>query len=92
MANARTRHPCAGMTKAQKKAFEMIATGRDYGLHASSVDALVAAGLVLRLRDQIIGRDAFGAISVPRYEVPLPVHMQWCQWCAENVEDFDATG
>lgn len=34
-----------------------------------------------------LGRDALGPIQVVVYEVPLPVHMQWCEWCAENVEE-----
>lgn len=86
---SRVRHPCAGMTAAQRAAFESIATqsGGRIAAHPKTIAALIAKGVIARDRDEIVGRDRFGAIAIPNYYVPTPVHMQWCSWCAENCDE-----
>ena len=81
-------HPCKGMTKAQIAAFEQIATGVALPpAHHKTLAALEAKGLIVRTPNKVLGRDGFGAVSIPQYAVPINVHMQWCEWCAENVTD-----
>ncbi len=84
-----TKHPCAGMTKAQIRVFELIGSGARYHeLRATkdTLQALLDKELIVEHMIQI-GQDKFGPITAHEYKVPLNVHMQWCQWCAENVED-----
>lgn len=78
-----TEHPCKGMTKAQREAFEQIAVNMPPSASHKNLLALRANGLV-DYENEVIGRDALGAITVPRWFVPLPVHAQWCAWCSEQ--------
>ena len=80
-----TDHPCKGMTKAQRAAFERIAVNQSHGANHKTLLALRGAGLV-DYKNRVVGRDALGAITVPDWCVPLPVHAQWCQWCSEQPE------
>lgn len=74
-------HPCKGMTKAQRAAFEQIAINQHpYATH-KTLKALREKGLI-DYREITIGRDALGKITVPEWFVPLPVHAQWCAWCS----------
>lgn len=80
-----TDHPCKGLSKKAISAFEQIAIGEALPrAHSKTLDSLLAKGLILRGRDKVLGRDALGKITVPQYFVPLPVHMQWCEWCSEQ--------
>lgn len=80
----RSRHPCAGMTKAQRAAFEAVAVGLPPVATAATCAALIRAGLLVQRWDMVVGRDSFGAaIRVPTYSVPLAVHAAWRDWCAE---------
>jgi hypothetical protein len=79
-------HPCAGMTNAQRAAFEAVAAGMEPRAASRTIRALLDCG-VLTCKERVVGRDIFGAIRVPVYELPLSVHMQWCEWCAENVKE-----
>lgn len=81
-----TLHPCRGMTKPQIDAFERIAIGQDAPIHPKSAGALLARGLIIGQK-VTIGRDAFGPIEIMRYHVPLPIHVQWCEWCSEQPEN-----
>jgi hypothetical protein len=80
-----TDHPCKGLTKAQREAFEQIAVNLPHRATHKTLLALRAKGLI-GYTDKVIGRDALGKITVPEWFVPLPVHMQWCQWCSEQPE------
>lgn len=68
-------------------AFEAIASGALPHCSHVTISALLKAGLIEKIGNRTIGRDVFGMIRVPVYEVPLLVHAQWCQWCSENVSD-----
>lgn len=72
----RTKHPCAGMTASQRRAFEAIATGTHSSLlPKKSLDALVARGLL---------------VHVKHHEIPLWAHQQWCAWRAERSVEEDS--
>jgi hypothetical protein len=81
----KTKHPCAGMTKAQRWAFEAIAISQSPHMHPKTTKVLLDRGVIQRDADEVVGRDNFGPINVARYSVPIHVHHQWCKWCSENV-------
>lgn len=76
-------HPCKGLTKAQREAFERVATNQHPGCAWPTIDVLLKAGVIERGPDDM-RRDALGVYAIPRFHVPIPVHHQWCAWCAEN--------
>ena len=81
-----TKHPCAGMTKAQMRAFEALAVGMPSPCAPKTIKALLDRGVLVQ-SGQSNFRDGLGAYSIPIYDVPFAVHRQWCEWCAENVGD-----
>lgn len=76
-----TRHPCHGRSNRSREVFEHIAIGNDGGHHPVTLNALVAAKSINRYWQK------HGRLNIKRYCVPLNVHMQWCEWCDENVTD-----
>jgi hypothetical protein len=82
-----TDHPCKGLPKSVRNAFERIAVGMPTGAAHPTIVKLLAAGLIVV--EMKHGRDALGSYSWPEYHVPLPVHMQWCKWCSENITDAE---
>ncbi len=68
-----TEHPAKDCTAAEIAIFEQIAIGQDRGHLLTSVARLVAMGLVVACRGG--------------WEVPIPIHVQWCSWCSENITD-----
>jgi hypothetical protein len=79
-----TKHPAAGMTKVQRSVFESIAVGNTPYCDPRTIKALLQKGLIVELSPKTIGRDRFGPIQIPQYEVPIAHHMVWCEWCSEQ--------
>lgn len=79
------RHPCEGLSRAQREAFEAIAVNQPPAASQRTLDALLRRGLIVKGEDQT-QRDALGFYKIPTYYVPLPIHRAWCEWCSENVE------
>ena len=80
------RHPAAACTPAQHAVFEQIAVGNDRCHHPATLAALLRRGLIEKVGERVIGAPPL-QVHVPVYEVPLPLHMAWCEWCAVNVVD-----
>lgn len=82
-----TDHPAiaAGCTKAQVKAFELIAVGETAGHRPGVLTALGTKGLIDFVSRS--GKDALGSYTWREPFVPMSVHVQWAAWCAENVKD-----
>lgn len=78
-------HPAAGMTRAQLEAFERIAIGLAPQCKPQTLDALVAAGLVTKIK-----RKGYFGPHID-YDVPLDIHRQWCDWCAEQPDTVKAS-
>ena len=76
-----------GFTRSQQEAFEQIGAGNSTAArcHPKSVKFLLDHGMIEYVGMKTLGRDCLGLIQVPEYEVPLPIHMEWCKWCSENV-------
>jgi len=83
-----TDHPCKGMTRAQRDAFERIATNQTPNCMWLTIDALMAAGVIERGQDEV-RHDALGRYVIPSFYVPLNVHRQWCAWCAQHHNEDD---
>lgn len=77
-----------GLTKAQEDALGLISIGQPPHASPRTLQALKDAGLIVE-RQKVIGADRFGMITVPAYEMPIPVHMEWCSWCEENYPEED---
>ena len=72
------------LTNAQSDVFEQIAVGNDNdgGHNPKVLDRLEKMGL-LTSKSQILS--GFPPVTIKRYEVPIDIHMEWCQWCSEIV-------
>ena len=81
-----TKHP--GKTAAQRAILDQIGGG-DYCPrgNAKTFAKLVELGLLVRLADKVLGRDGFGVIAIPQFEMPIPVHYQWCSYWADQPDD-----
>lgn len=88
-----TDHPCKGLRKNQRDVFEQIATGNAFPCTPKrNLTILEERGLIQRTEDKCLGVDSFGPVKIPQYYVPLPIHMQWCEWCSEQPEFADTSG
>lgn len=81
-----TDHPCKGMTPAQRRDFELIATGQRPKGGYLTLRRLKARGLVEDAPPKILKSTRFGDIEIAQWQVPIPVHMQWCQWATEHAK------
>lgn len=70
-----TDHPCKGLSRAHRRAFERIAINQFPQAKKMTIDRLLTAGLIQRTSD---GKGYF---------VPILVHYRWCQWASENVKE-----
>jgi hypothetical protein len=66
------------LPKAQSFVFEQIAINNDAGHHPATLKALMKKGLIEETRERQ------GAFSIFRYHVPIPIHMEWCNWCSKQ--------
>jgi hypothetical protein len=80
-----TKHP--GKTRAQRRVLDEIGCGNHSPIMAAATrDKLLRDGLIIELEPKRI--PVFGAIfmEVRQFEMPIPVHMQWCQFQSEQPE------
>jgi hypothetical protein len=85
----RTPHPCAGMTRAQRRDFELIAINQRPRGGRMTVDVLLKRGLIEEMEPEVIAQSALGPIMAPQYCVPLRHHYQWCKWASEQPRKED---
>lgn len=86
-----TDHPCKGLSPSHEGVFEAIATGDPLpACRRGVLTKLEELGLIARADDKVL-RDRFGEFAMPQYFVPMPLHIQWCEWCSENVPDQSET-
>lgn len=69
------------LTKRQLGVFEQIATNNDSGHPQKTLDSLERRGYISSEMEQLSG---FPPVQIRRYYVPIPVHIEWCQWCAKQ--------
>lgn len=84
-------HPCYGLSKKHREAFEQIGVGQTpYDLTDKGKKVLIdllERELIGYVGMKQLGKDCFGVIEVPEFMVPIPIHYQWCKWCSKNVKD-----
>ena len=68
-----------GLPRKQAEVFEQIAVGNDGGHHPAMLEALQRKGLI-SFRE----KKFFRTIVQAPY-VPIPIHVEWCEWCAIDV-------
>lgn len=73
-----------GLTKAQEEAFERIACSMEPQCSPRTLQALMGKELVIRTETP--EATAVGTFFRYGYEVPIPVHMEWCSWCMDQVD------
>jgi hypothetical protein len=83
----KTPHPCAGMTPAQRRDFERVAINQRPLGGVSVIKALTERGLIEETEPKVLGRDAFGPITVRQWVVPVWHHAQWCKWASEQPDN-----
>lgn len=74
------------LTAAQRDTLSAIAVGMDGGHNPRTLAVLAERGLIVGYRETLPGSPP---VEVVRWEVPLPVHVEWARWCAEQPEDED---
>ncbi len=90
MANQKPpKHP--GKTPAQRRALDAIGCGNYSPIMANSTrDALLKAGLIVEISPRHEKAGAlWAAVVIRQFQMPIPVHMQWCAAVAGDEEDPD---
>jgi hypothetical protein len=79
------------LSQAQRDVLGLVAVGDDVGHNPITLAALEAKGLVVARKQLLPGVAGMWpgnvAVEVTRWHVPLPVHMQWCEWCAAQPDE-----
>lgn len=75
MATNAAEHPCKGMTRAEIAAFEAIAINRSPRCSKRTLETLLSRGLIEKEERKSLSEVYF---------VPLPLHIQWCEWAGER--------
>lgn len=71
-------HP--GKTKAQRRVLDEIGVGHySVPMAEGTRKALLKQGLIEQCGAKVICQDRFGTVTVPEYQMPIPVHYQWCK-------------
>ncbi len=69
----------------QREVLSLIAIGNDRGHPAATLLALERRGLIQAHTERYgTGLSEGPPVTVTRWEVPLPVHIAWCQWCTDQ--------
>ncbi|KAB7785977.1 hypothetical protein [Methylorubrum populi] len=94
MPRSQSRPPHPGRTPAERRALDAIGCGDTLpAMHPKVRRNLLDAGLIEQT-GTTARRDALGPYEVPQYEMPIPVHMQWCSAVAaadDEMAEFTAT-
>ena len=79
------KHP--GRTAAQKRVLDQMGCGEVLPrAKRQTLDRMVDEGLIVRLADRIVGRDGFGLITLPQYEMTISTHYAWCSYWAKHAD------
>lgn len=72
-----------GLTPYQLEVLGHIAVGCDLGHYPKTLAILEQRGLLVSGSETLPGPLP---VTVKRYEMPIVVHMAWCEWCSERVQ------
>lgn len=85
------RYAFPNLSKKQREIMDQIGAG-NYSLagvfaRQKALDGLILRGLIRKVGSKRLSRDALGEISVAEYEMPVHIHIQWCEWCWKQPQD-----
>lgn len=81
-----TKHP--GKSPAQRAALDEIGCGNYLPrMSPATRKALLDRGLIEPCGEKIICQDRFGTVRLTEYQMPIPVHYQWCQHWVEMTDE-----
>lgn len=84
-ANHSPSPPHPGRTVAERRALDTIGCGKFSPAMAPKVrQRLLDAGLIVQCGERVVGT-GWSAVRVPEYQMPIPVHMQWCDAVAPTI-------
>lgn len=72
------------LTPRQQDAASRIAVGLDSGINPRTAAALVKRGIIVDYTEEWESGIPGVRMTVTRYLMPIPTHMAWCAWCAEE--------
>ena len=76
-----------GLPKKQRECFEKIAAGARFRHHPRTLAILEHKGLIEFETMTVKFPGRLGSITATLPYVPIPIHMEWCRWCAKNVKE-----
>jgi len=79
-----TKLDIGALTESQRAVLGNIAIGFDGGHDLRVLFALAERGLIVGFRQTLPG---FPPVEVTRWEMPIGVHIQWAQWCADQPDE-----
>jgi hypothetical protein len=80
------------LTKSQFEVLVQIAFGGESFYHSGAIiDKLMKMGLIWQVGEKALyGKTNHPidriSIMIPIYEMPIPEHIEFCQWCSEHPE------
>lgn len=69
------------LSEGQRDVLSAIAVGQDQSHNPRTLLVLAARNLIVGHHERLPGTPP---VDVVRWEVPLPVHIEWAQWCSEQ--------
>lgn len=80
----KARHP--GKTASQRRILDEIGCGNHSpSMHRATQANLLKAGLIEKCGERIIG-SGWSAIKIDEFQMPIPVHMQWCEAMSAEID------
>lgn len=85
-----------GLSATRSKVFESIAIGGGgEGCHPMVLKYLEDNGFIESVERPIYGNGNSAIDHIPvmvkDYYVPIPVHMEWCEWCSKQFKEQEKT-
>lgn len=72
------------LTGEDRDVLNQIAIGQDAGHPDTVLTALAELGLIVGHEQTLPG---WPPVQVVRWEMPIGVHIQWAQWCADQPDE-----
>ncbi|MCJ2093067.1 hypothetical protein MKK67_11235 [Methylobacterium sp. J-072] len=83
------RLPHPGRTSAERRALDRIGCGEPPACSQKTLRNQLDTGLIVDVGTET-RRDALGAYKIPKFAMPIPVHMAWCSAVAATDEEMAA--
>lgn len=71
------------LTEKQREVLGAIAINEDGGHAESTLLSLEKRGLIVW---EMVPMGGHPPMNIRRWYMPLPVHIEWCEWCSQQVD------